>query len=335
MKLPFLLLLPLFALSQVFTGGDGSGSDFNSLYSCFADAFTSTSKASGFAYKGFFPCSDNYRYTSSGISSGFNSVKITLCDSTPGRFIFHSDTTYRSGFNYSSVNYCQNHVFAGQNYSGFSYGYINYCLPLSYMGSMASGFSISTGICLSPQPVPVRWLHISALPLKNSVLLVWDVIIEDQCNYFEVNKFISGDFRPIGEVLCLNDGHSKQTYFFEDKNPLLGPNYYVVHQIDMDGNFQESEVVVTVFTGMSEVENLTIYPNPARNRDIVNLWGIEPGTYEIEIFDVSYSLKWKFTQESNLEQIRVALPSMSDGIYFILLKNDHRSYMGKIFIQSK
>lgn len=335
-KIVFLILFFASSLDgQVFWGGEGSGAATNGMTTCLSYPYTSTGERSGFSYKGYFSCADNYRYTSSGRGSGFSSDTAFYCDSTEAKYLYYSEVTAGSGFSFSLQTYCLPWAFGGSENSGFSLSGVNYCSPKPYSGpTSGSGFSSSKGECLFPQPVPVTWLDVSAIPMRSVIVLLWRVAEELNCSTYEIRKLLGGDFVPIGLVPCRNIYRDVQQYSFEDSNPLLGPNYYLVRQIDYDGAYSESEVVVAVYEGGVEEEELVVFPNPLRPGELLWLKGMEEGRYTYEIWDMRQGVVSRGEVESVQGEARLRISLLAEGMYVIRLQGSFRQYRAKIFVQN-
>lgn len=93
--------------------------------------------------------------------------------------------------------------------------------------------------------------------------LRWETSSEYNNDYFLVeHRAADSDFRPIGKVKGHGTTSEKQSYSWEHINPELGDNFYRLKQVDINGNVEYSQILLTR-TKLSEMNNLFVYPTPA------------------------------------------------------------------------
>jgi len=303
----YMLMISGVLWAQIFCGGDGSGFSFNEVQYCLSWPYSSTGKESGFS---------------------FNEVQ--YCLSWP-----YSSTGKESGFAFSHKRYCLPWSFGGSISSGFNYNAVQYCSPVTFVGTGGgSGFSSSKGECLSPQPVPVTWLEIMAFARQNSIIVSWRVTGEFNCASYVVNKLLDGEFKPIGVLICNNIFNEEQMYSFVDNNPLFGPNYYFVRQVDVDGAFDESEIVVAYYDGSANNIEPVVFPNPVRQNGFIQVMGVDEGWYRYELLDLRGGLLIEGDVETTGGSLRLDLPWLAEGIYYLHLQNKYKQYRAKILVVS-
>ncbi len=123
-----------------------------------------------------------------------------------------------------------------------------------------TGFSdFAIGIASSPVNVTLPITLISFVAEKNnsSVLLNWKTAQEINNHHFEIQHSLNSiDWFQIGTTLSANksDGSS---YNFTHTQPSIGKNYYRIKQIDIDGKYTFSNILVMVY---NNYENIQVYP---------------------------------------------------------------------------
>jgi hypothetical protein len=99
-----------------------------------------------------------------------------------------------------------------------------------------------------------------------SVLLNWQTAQEQNSSVFVVEHCTDNrSFTEIGRVAAAGNSQLPLDYSFTDNNPSAGTNYYRIHEVDLDGKFMYSSVVVlNISASQSGQSGIRIYPNPAQ-----------------------------------------------------------------------
>lgn len=121
-----------------------------------------------------------------------------------------------------------------------------------------------TLVAICPQynisPLPVRLEYFKAYREKDCINLEWKTQTEVNNDYFTIEK--AGDnfiFMPIGKVYGQGNKTSPTFYFYKDKSPYEGVNYYRLQQVDWDGHTTEYGPVAIPFKITEEEKALFIY----------------------------------------------------------------------------
>jgi hypothetical protein len=100
-------------------------------------------------------------------------------------------------------------------------------------------------------------------------LLQWTTITEKNNTGFEVQRSNDGNnFNKIGFVstkAANGNSNFKLSYDFSDIASAGSTNYYRLKQIDKDGKFAYSNIVLIRKENTANTGDLQIYPNPAKN----------------------------------------------------------------------
>ena len=112
-------------------------------------------------------------------------------------------------------------------------------------------------------PLPVTFVAFTGRQEGNTIVLDWATASENDNNYFEIERSADGvNYVTIGYVDGAGNSSSLLGYQFTDNAPEQGQLYYRLSQVDFDGNREYADKVVAVLYTGSEIENLTIVPNP-------------------------------------------------------------------------
>ncbi len=166
--------------------------------------------------------------------------------------------------------------------------------------------------------VPVEFVDVKAVSLKNKIDLLWSTTSEINNEGFQIQRSEELNFREVrdlGFVEAKLAGAAFNNYKYTDSDVTENVTYYYrLKQIDLDGQYDYSNVVSGRIA--SSESNLRIYPNPATTKLILDskdqlLEG------NIEIFN---SLGFKVLEKQLNAQNRVVeinVENLSSGAYFL------------------
>jgi len=331
----FFIGFPLFIAAQdCYSGGEGSGSDISGVGYCLScTAYTSSESGDGFHSEGVYYCADGARYTSSGTGSGLSRSEVWYCDTLGQLFLFHSSTEYSSGFGTSSVGYCQPFSFIG-GLSGQVVSSVKYCSNITYMGSDASGWGAAFALCQNP--LPVELLSFIAVKTGGSALLLWQTATEINNNYFRIEKSADGfHFSSIGIVFGAGNSNQLLDYSFIDATPVSGINYYRLAQVDFDGTEHLSQVIAIDFSGVSEIDDISVYPNPLSRGNTLNIVVPQEEQGLLQISDINGRIIYSDRVTGGEQPVRLTAWSdlFGTGVYFITFVTESSVYTDRFVIQ--
>ncbi|MBK8194640.1 MAG: T9SS type A sorting domain-containing protein [Lewinellaceae bacterium] len=117
-----------------------------------------------------------------------------------------------------------------------------------------------TVICLGA--LPVKLTDFKALIHSEGVRLFWSTATEKDNLGYDIER--SGDNRnwtTLGFVPGNGTSASPNTYDFMDRDPLAGVNYYRLKQMDTDGKYEYSPMVIADVR--ANALSFEVYPNPS------------------------------------------------------------------------
>ncbi len=98
---------------------------------------------------------------------------------------------------------------------------------------------------VSQTPMPITLISFDVKKQDENILLSWATSSETNNSYFEILRSGNGkDFHKIGNINGSATTNQIQNYNFIDKYPLLGDNYYLLKQVDFDGETKDYGVKV-------------------------------------------------------------------------------------------
>jgi hypothetical protein len=115
--------------------------------------------------------------------------------------------------------------------------------------------------------LPVEQLFVRIEKQQRTILLEWESGFEWNASHFEIERsFEDEPFKQIGIVPVQHNGETLGYYQFSDEVNQPGHYLYRLKMMDLQGNFIHS---FTLNAEISEVEDLTVSPNPASDKIVV------------------------------------------------------------------
>jgi hypothetical protein len=128
------------------------------------------------------------------------------------------------------------------------------------------GFTISA----AGSPLPISLLSFKGEHVGNNNLLSWSTATELNNQGFEIQYSFNGkDFRKLGFVNSKqNSGNSSSllNYQYTDTKAIGGNVYYRLMQVDKDGSFKYSNVILVKGSLINVLSLNAVYPNPAKDK---------------------------------------------------------------------
>lgn len=160
--------------------------------------------------------------------------------------------------------------------------------------------------------LPVEFLTVEGNCDGGLPKIQWSTAKERENDYFEIQQ--SKDARNWEVVgIVKGAGFSDQVldYSFADLKPFNGMAYFRIRQVDFDGTFDFSRVIM-VNCGNRFENKVVVSPNPTSGRVNVNLMGAEG---ELSVFDALGNAH--FSQVPVQGRGEVDLSHLPNGVYFI------------------
>ena len=175
--------------------------------------------------------------------------------------------------------------------------------------------------------LPVELISFNAkLEKDNQVELTWTTANELNNEGFEIERLNSnnGKFESIGWKTGNGSTERLSTYKFTDYNDFKGVSYYRLKQIDFDGQFDYSNVVVIENRG--EENPLMIFPNPVKNElNIRNGEGLA----------TIYNLLGQPVKQLSIDnqQLTLNVSDLTEGQYVLHIQKENGTVITKRFVK--
>jgi hypothetical protein len=182
---------------------------------------------------------------------------------------------------------------------------------------------------LPPTPLPVELVSFTAQLRENKVQLNWLTASEKNNRGFEVQRSQNGQQFS---VVLFREGRgttsTRTPYDAVDAQPLPGLSYYRLKQIDNDGTFAYSPVVLVQNAGLTEA---AFFPNPTTGKLTIQLPQAQAGNaLRVRILDLTGRLVREETLPANGE---VDMSALQAGSYMITVGADSQQVTRRIVKQ--
>lgn len=172
---------------------------------------------------------------------------------------------------------------------------------------------------------PVEWLNFSVKQAPNGhIVLTWQTASELHNDFFQVEKSIDrGPFETIGKVSGAGTSQELQHYRHEDPYPTGNELRYRLKQVDFDGKYQYSQIVL--ISQASQNNPLVCFPNPFKGTLSLRLPTGE-GQHILEIYN---SAGQKVLQGVYSDQplIQLDLAGFPQGMYLLKVHDSRGQQM--------
>ena len=172
-------------------------------------------------------------------------------------------------------------------------------------------------------PLPVKLTGFKGENKGSINKLSWTTATEINNSGFELQRSSDGvNFPKIAFVDSKGRNGNSNTdlnYSFEDMNPFPGNNYYRLKQIDINGRFEYSKVVLLKQAKPNEITVKSIFPNPVFENLNITINSSINERVSIVVANIEgkilMSVKTQLTRGDN--QISLLSGSLTAGVYFI------------------
>jgi len=180
--------------------------------------------------------------------------------------------------------------------------------------------------------LPVEWLSVKARWIPSGVEVRWATGSEDNNSHFVIERTHDGaHWEIIGDATGAGFSSIISNYKFTDENPYTDVNYYRIKQVDFDGQFDYSDVVMLHGMVQQSAIDITVFPNPANNNVVVE-WNHKDRKSQIQVIDVNGKVV-KHMELGNQFSCSLDITNVDTGIYFIQYSGDNDSKTERLVVK--
>ena len=165
--------------------------------------------------------------------------------------------------------------------------------------------------------LPVELVRFTAQPSAKTVDLEWTTSSEINNDYFQVERSTDGrNFTSLTQVTGAGTTTLARHYTSTDTNPFAGLNYYRLKQVDVDGAFSYSNIVVVELKS----ERVELFPNPVAGTLYLRMSEFKEELVQYQVTDITGRSMINGTTEVNAGMVTISLDevqSFQAGTYFV------------------
>jgi len=170
--------------------------------------------------------------------------------------------------------------------------------------------------------LPVSLSDFNAKVLDNSVELSWATTVETNNDYFQIERSSNGRaFEMIDRVEGANNSVTLKNYTSIDRNPNTGDNYYRIKQVDLNGAFTYSDIVLVE---MLSRNTMRMYPMPVSNQLTIDYTSSQTEQASIMLVDALGVLvsQTNLTAVPGDNSFTIDVTTIPAGSYFVIMQFD-------------
>lgn len=171
-----------------------------------------------------------------------------------------------------------------------------------------------------PAPVlPVSLTSFAAQKQTTAVLLKWSTAFEANNSHFLVQKSTDGiTFNNIAQITGGGNSNRPLNYYYTDKNPISGINYYRLNQVDFDGKATLTDPIAVDmgFSGLA----MEIYPQSHSSLNI-GITSVNIQTAHLTVYDINGKkvLEQPVSLNKGNNNLSISMPNASTGVFIATL----------------
>ena len=198
----------------------------------------------------------------------------------------------------------------------------------SHDNAVLSAVSVDNVSQAMSVPLPVTLTSFTGRNVHDQyVALQWTTASEENTDHFEVEKCLDGiHFKTVLTVKAAGNSRIPQQYMADDLSPASGMNFYRLRQVDVDGNYAYSPVIL-VRVGSKSIEPL-IFPNPVDGAFNIAA-GLDP-VKEVNLYDVSGKRLGRVMNESGASALLIPCGNLAPGVYIVEIRTATKQYFKKL-----
>lgn len=178
--------------------------------------------------------------------------------------------------------------------------------------------------------LPVTWLYVNGKWGNNAAVIKWATASETNTKYFEIEHSSNGiSYSKVGTVAAAGNSSLTERYEFLHTSPTLGKNYYRIKQIDLDGRFTYSTIIVLQKSDL--LTNTFIAPNPAHNE--ITVYFGEDGSKTLQLINLNGSVLYTENIGPSITRHTIKFDKLSPGLYLLRLQTTNGTTTHKIIKQ--
>jgi hypothetical protein len=194
---------------------------------------------------------------------------------------------------------------------------------------------VTLGSIDASNPLPVELIEFTGINKNGFNILKWRTASELNNNFFEVERSSNGEsFEYAGTVAGNGTTEREHSYELVDEEALIGNNYYRLKQVDFDGTFTYSQVIL-VKNDVEGIFALSVFPNPATKGNSIKVRTQKDNLLDVTITMLDITGKSVFTYSTSkvyLENVINLPDDVKSGVYLVEMKQGGKRVVRRLVI---
>jgi hypothetical protein len=227
-----------------------------------------------------------------------------------------------------------------QNRGGTSFSGGNTQSRGTFTASSTISFSeqiVTLGSVDASNPLPVDLISFVGEHQNGFNKIDWKTASELNNDYFELERSATGEtFSTITRISGRGTVNELSSYNFLDEEPMVGNNYYRLKQVDFDGKFEYSHIILVKNEGTGGVFNISVFPNPLSKGTLLNIRSIKDNELDakVSVIDLTGRVLTSYTVGAdNFVEKTVDTSSWSGaGIYIVEMTQGEKRIFRRVVV---
>ena len=166
--------------------------------------------------------------------------------------------------------------------------------------------------------------------------MTWVTQSEQNSDYFEVERSIDGGvFTSFATVKAAGNSVNILNYSAVDYNPYYPNTIYRLKQVDQDGSYKYSNMILIEANYQSDLSIHQVYPNPTTEEANVQFSMLKADQVSVEVTDMKgYIVYSGSVSAKNENVVTLNCKTWSDGIYIIRIVNSQGASTSARFVKN-
>lgn len=244
--------------------------------------------------------------------SQLSEVPLWINAATSGNYLMHFDALSFSSMYKVSLK---------DHYTGLTYQLIAdkaHQFTIDINNTLTHGDKRFSLLFEKNEVLPLKLERFVANANSEMINVVWKFLDQEGVKSYVLQKSVDG---KVFKTIALHNIASNMSYSYQDKDALVGTNYYKLLCVNNEG--VEKEIGLTSVNFGVNHNTIKVYPNPVQNELNISLQGLKPGNYKFEIVDVLGEIQQvgNLNVSRDLNHTHINTTGLAKGVFFLRIKN--------------
>ena len=181
------------------------------------------------------------------------------------------------------------------------------------------------------QVLPVELLSFTGNRVSEGVKLLWSTASQKNFDYFSIERSGNGkDFMAIGKIAGEVFSMTRKDYVFYDAEGGFRKAYYRLKNVDRDGTFEYSRVVMVEDYADLQV---AIYPNPTISNGLLTISLTGDTSLGAQLFVFDYLGRMIKQASLYAKENSVEMSGVSPGLYILKVNMGAKQFTSKVLVE--